>query len=66
MDLIRALFVSIRALSRSRSALIIENLALRHQLTVLQRSVNGPSCVPEIESSGSGYLGYARRGVPTC
>ena len=46
MDLMHALLVSIRSLGRSRSALIIENLDLRHQLMVLQRSVNRPKLCP--------------------
>ena len=41
---------------RSRAALQIEILALRHQLNVLQRSVNDHASVPPTAGSGSGCL----------
>ena len=41
-----ALFTSVLALFRSRCALQLEILALRHQLGVLQRSVKRPKLTP--------------------
>ena len=40
MELLKALVRILRALLANRSALALENLALRHQLMVLERSLN--------------------------
>ena len=42
MGLIQAIWALMRDLFRGRSALMVENLALRQQLGVLQRSVKRP------------------------
>jgi hypothetical protein len=47
---------------RSRAVLQIEILALRHQLTVLQRSVTRPRLAPRIIGFGLGYFGFALNG----
>ena len=50
-----ALFVTLRSILRSRVNLQVENLALRHQIGVLQRSVK--KC-PKL-TSGSPLLGFS-------
>jgi putative transposase len=45
-DLFSALITSLSASFRSRAALQLEILALRHQLGVLQRSVKRPKLTP--------------------
>ena len=42
MPILRALWIVIRSLILRRSSLTVENLALRHQLAVLQRSSKRP------------------------
>jgi putative transposase len=42
MGLCRAVYLFLRAVAMSRAALAAENLALRHQVTVLQRTVKRP------------------------
>jgi hypothetical protein len=42
MGIIRAVLAFLRAFSVGRAALAAKNLALRHQLAVLQRSVKRP------------------------
>jgi transposase InsO family protein len=46
MRLITALWLALRAGLTSRAALIAENLALRHQLSILQRSAKRPQLRP--------------------
>jgi putative transposase len=46
MRLITALWLALRAGLTSRVALIAENLALRHQLSILQRSAKRPQLRP--------------------
>jgi hypothetical protein len=48
------LFVSLRSILRSRVDLQLENLALRHQIGVLQRSVKKR---PKLSSNRSHFLG---------
>jgi hypothetical protein len=42
MGLCHAVYLFLRAVAMSRAALAAENLALRHQVTVLQRTVKRP------------------------
>src|SRR5215831_6207759 len=46
MSVLFSLFAVFRFLLRSRAALELENLALRHQLSVLKRSVKRPQLRP--------------------
>jgi hypothetical protein len=55
-----ALFASVFASFRSRAALQLEILALRHQLGVLHRSVKRPKLTPADRPCG---LGSARSGT---
>ena len=41
LDIVRSLLGALRATVRTHRALALENLALRHQLTVLQRRTQG-------------------------
>ena len=41
LDIVRSLLGALRATMRTHRALALENLALRHQLTVLQRRTQG-------------------------
>src|SRR5262249_60981063 len=41
LDIVRSLLGALRATMRTHRALALENLALRHQLTVLQRRTHG-------------------------
>jgi hypothetical protein len=41
LDIVRCLLGALRATVRTHAALALENLALRHQLTVLQRRNQG-------------------------
>jgi hypothetical protein len=43
---LRLIFASARSALRSRRHLVLENLALRHQLAVLARSSRGPPLRP--------------------
>ena len=42
MSVVKLIVALLRELLASRTALMVENLALRHQLVVLQRSVKRP------------------------
>jgi len=46
MPFIPSLFALLRTLTQDRSDLVLENLALRQQLAVLQRSIKRPKLVP--------------------
>ena len=46
MPLITALWLALRAAVASRSTLVAENLALKHQLSILQRSAKRPKLRP--------------------
>ena len=46
MGCIKALYLLLRAFIVSRAALVAENLALQHQVLVLQRSVKRPKLRP--------------------
>jgi hypothetical protein len=54
-----ALFVTLRSILRSRADLQVENLALRHQIGVLQRSVK--KC-PKLTSMDRLFTKYMVRG----
>ena len=54
MILVIGLWTFLRALLLGSATIALENLALRHQLLVLQRSVVRPRCLVGIGSSGSG------------
>jgi hypothetical protein len=43
VSVVHSLLLTLRTLARSRAALHLENLALRHQLYVLQRTRCAPS-----------------------
>ncbi len=46
MGCVKALYLLLRAFIVSRAALVAENLALQHQVLVLQRSVKQPKLRP--------------------
>jgi putative transposase len=46
MSILATLFAVFRSACRSRVALELENLALRHQLNILQRSIKRPKLTP--------------------
>ncbi len=46
MSVLRAIFLILRGLLRSRAALALENLALRQQLAVLRRTTRRPKLRP--------------------
>ena len=62
MGILRMIWTLVKAFFVSRAALAAENIALRHQLTVLQRSANDPSSAIATESSGPGCLGSGPAG----
>ena len=51
-------------ITESRTALQLENIALRHQIGVLQRSTKKRlNCTTRTACSGSGYLSYGVSGA---
>jgi hypothetical protein len=53
---------SVSAAFKSRTTLQLENLALRHQLCVLRRSVKRPKLTPADRPSGFGYAKFGAIG----
>ena len=64
MILVIGFWTFLRALLFGSAAVALENLALRHQLLVLQQSVVRPRLLDGIASSGSGCHGSGRVGGP--
>jgi hypothetical protein len=56
--------ILLRALLANRAALALENLALRQQLAVLERSVKRPACGNATASSGPGCPDSGTAGEP--
>jgi hypothetical protein len=66
MFIFRAIFWMIRSVLSPRAALLVENLALRQQLVVSQRSVKRPNFPGLTDDFGSGCLVSGRTGNRSC
>jgi hypothetical protein len=64
MILVLGVWAFVRALLVNSAAVSLENVALRHQLSVLQRSVRALDFVAATASSGSGSRGCGPAGGP--
>ena len=62
LNTLHGLAAAVSANFKSRAALQLENLALRHQLGVLHRSVKRPKLSPQIDSCGYGCLQFGTIG----
>ncbi len=66
MGILRIFLGMLKAIFAGRATLVSENLALRHQLGVLQRSVRRPKLRKCDRISGHGYCGFGQAGDRHC
>jgi hypothetical protein len=64
MRIVTGVVLFILAVFASRATIVAENLALRHQLGVLQRSVKRPRIRQRDRISGSGCRDFGPTGAP--